>query len=87
LTRNFLNDAGTSLLFPQFAAGYDNIDIAEATRLNIPVGNTPRRMSDATADVAFGLMHATSRRMFYMHNTHCQRGVDHFRLRQTWGLN
>jgi glyoxylate reductase len=47
--------------------GYDNINIAEATRLGIPVGYAPGAMSDATADVAFGLMIAASRKMFYMH--------------------
>jgi len=53
----------------QFAVGYDNIDVAEATRLKIPVGNTPDVLSDATADIAFGLMMAVSRKMFYLHKT------------------
>lgn len=53
----------------QFAVGYDNIDISEATRLNIPVGHTPDALSEATADIAFGLMIATSRKMFYLHKT------------------
>jgi glyoxylate reductase len=52
----------------QFAVGYDNIDVAEATRLRIPVGNTPDVLSDAT-DIAFGLMMAVSRKMFYLHKT------------------
>jgi glyoxylate reductase len=51
----------------QFGAGYDNIDIREATRLGIPIGNTPGAMSEATADIAFGLMIAASRKMFFMH--------------------
>ena len=53
----------------QFAAGYDNIDVPAATRAGIPVGNTPGAMSDATADIAFGLMLAVSRKFFYMHKT------------------
>lgn len=53
----------------QFAVGYDNIDLAEATKLGIPVGYTPDVLTDATADVAFGLMVATSRKMFYLHKS------------------
>jgi glyoxylate reductase len=53
----------------QFAVGYDNIDIPTATELNIPVGYTPNVLTDATADIAFGLMVATSRKMFYLHKS------------------
>jgi glyoxylate reductase len=51
------------------SVGYDNVDIAEATRLKIPVGNTPGVLSSATADTAFLLMMATSRKAFYLHKT------------------
>jgi lactate dehydrogenase-like 2-hydroxyacid dehydrogenase len=51
------------------AVGYDNVDVAAATALNIPVGNTPGVLSNATADTAFLLMLAVSRKAFYMHNT------------------
>jgi glyoxylate reductase len=56
-------------IIAQFAVGYDNIDVDEATRRGIPVGNTPDVLSNATADVAFGLMIAVSRKMFYLHKT------------------
>jgi len=46
-----------------FAVGYNNIDIDAATRLGIPVGNTPEVLTDATADMAFCLMIAASRRL------------------------
>lgn len=49
------------------SVGYDNVDIDTATRLHIPIGNTPGVLSDATADTAFLLMLATSRNAFYMH--------------------
>lgn len=49
------------------SVGFDNIDLATATRLKIPVGNTPGVVSNATADVAFLLMLAASRKAFYMH--------------------
>lgn len=46
-----------------FAAGYDNIDIAEATRRGIPVGYTPGVLSETTADLAFALLMAAARRV------------------------
>lgn len=51
------------------AVGYDNVDLDAATRLRIPIGNTPDVLSDATADTAFLLMLAVSRRAFYMHRS------------------
>src|SRR4030095_14897955 len=46
-----------------FAVGFDNIDIPAATARNIPVGNTPDVLTDATADFAFALMMAVARRI------------------------
>ena len=66
---NFLNACSHLELISQFGAGYDNIDIPLATKLDIPVGNAPGAMTEATADIAFGLMIATSRKFFYMHKT------------------
>lgn len=63
----FIRENSHLEIISQFAVGYDNIDIAEATRLGIPVGFTPDVLTDATADVAFGLMVATSRKMFFLH--------------------
>jgi glyoxylate reductase len=60
------------------AVGYDNIDIATATALRIPVGNTPGVLSNATADTAFLLMLATSRKAFYMHKTIARGGWKFF---------
>ena len=45
------------------AVGYDNIDVAEATRRGIPVGNTPGVLTDTTADFAFALLIAAARRV------------------------
>lgn len=45
------------------AVGYDNIDIAAATRRRIAVTNTPGVLTDSTADVAFALMLAVARRV------------------------
>jgi glyoxylate reductase len=41
----------------------DNIDVAEATRRRIPVTVIPPIVTEATADLAFGLMIAAARRM------------------------
>jgi len=69
IDKNFLVECRHLDIISQYAVGYDNIDISEATKLGIPVGYAPGAMSDATADVAFGLMIAVSRKMFYMHKT------------------
>lgn len=45
-----------------FSVGFDHVDIREATKRNIPVGNTPDVLSNATADTAFLLMQSVARR-------------------------
>jgi glyoxylate reductase len=65
----FFNQCNHLEIIAQFAVGYDNIDVPEATRHKIPVSNTPDVLSDATADVAFGLMINVSRKMFYLHKS------------------
>ncbi len=64
---NFLEQCRHLDIISQFAVGYDNIDIEAATRLGIPIGFTPDAMSEATADIAFGLMIAVARKMFFNH--------------------
>ncbi|WP_420604219.1 2-hydroxyacid dehydrogenase [Flagellimonas sp.] len=66
IDRNFLNACSHLDIITQFAVGYDNIDIEEATKLKIPIGYAPNAMNEATADIAFGLMIATARKMFFM---------------------
>ena len=44
-----------------YAVGYNNIDIKAATAKNIPVGNTPGVLTDATADMAFALLIGAAR--------------------------
>lgn len=48
-----------------FSVGFDQVDIAEATKRKIPVGNTPDVLSRATSDVAFLLMQMVSRKVNY----------------------
>jgi glyoxylate reductase len=45
------------------AVGFDNIDVAAATRAGVAVTNTPRVLTDATADLAFTLLLSTARRV------------------------
>ncbi len=44
------------------AVGYDNVDVAAAERAGVAVCNTPGVLDETTADVAFGLILAASRR-------------------------
>ena len=65
ITAAFLSDNKHLDIISQFAAGYDNIDLPAATKQKILIANTPDAMTEATADIAFGLMIATARRMFW----------------------
>ena len=47
----------------QYAVGVDNIDLEAATARGIPVGHTPGVLTEATADLAFGLLMAAGRRI------------------------
>lgn len=86
LNAAFLQACSHLDIISQFAAGFDNIDIAEATRLGIPIGNTPNAVSQATADVAFGLMIAASRKMFYMHKKIARGEWGDFKPRANLGM-
>ncbi len=59
-----LMDAAPRLLgIANYAVGYDNIDIADATVRGIPVSNTPGVLTDATAELAVALIFACARRI------------------------
>jgi len=59
-----LMDAAPKLkVISNLAVGYDNIDIAEATKRHIVVGNTPEVLTETTADFAFTLLMAAARRV------------------------
>jgi glyoxylate reductase len=60
----FMDAVGPQLkVISNFAVGYNNIDIAEATKRGIRVGNTPDVLTDATADMAFSLLISAARRI------------------------
>lgn len=55
-------DAGPRLqVVANYGVGYDNLDIAEATRRGIVLTNTPDVLTDTTADFAWTLLLATAR--------------------------
>ena len=66
LDQEFLEASAHLKVIALHSVGYDNVDIETATRLKIPVGNTPGVLSGATADTAFLLMMAAARNAFYM---------------------
>lgn len=47
----------------QLGVGVDNIDVAEATRRGVLVGNTPGVLAQATADTGFALLMSAARRI------------------------
>jgi glyoxylate reductase len=51
-----------------YGVGYDNIDVAFATQLGIPVTNTPGVLTETTADLAWSLLMATARKIPQAHN-------------------
>lgn len=60
----FFEAAGPGLkVVSNFAVGYNNIDIREASRRGIAVGNTPGVLTESTADIAFALLISASRRI------------------------
>jgi glyoxylate reductase len=59
-----LLDAAPGLkVVANYAVGTDNVDLEAAAARGIPVGVTPGVLTDATADLAFGLLLAAARRL------------------------
>lgn len=75
-----MESAGLQLkVISNYAVGFDNIDLAEATRRGIFVANTPDVLTETTADLAFALLLAGARRL--------SEGIDYVRAGKwlTWG--
>lgn len=57
-------EAGSGLrIVANIAVGYDNIDVAAARELGIPVSNTPDVLTEATAELTWALILAATRRI------------------------
>ena len=59
-----VKDAPNLKVIAQASVGYDNIDIDALTARHIPYGNTPDVLTETTAELAFTLMAAASRRIY-----------------------
>ena len=49
--------------YSNYAVGYNNVDVEAATKLGLPVGNTPGVLTETTAELAIALTFAASRRI------------------------
>lgn len=58
----------------QASVGYDNIDVSACTARGIAVGNTPGVLVDAVADLAYGLIIDSARRLVKAHE-HVRQGL------------
>ncbi len=59
-----MDAAGRPLkIIANYAVGYNNIDIAEASARRIAVSNTPGVLTESTADLAWALLMAAARRL------------------------
>lgn len=64
IDRDVMDAAGTQLkIISNYAVGYNNIDVEEATKRGILVTNTPGVLTDATADLTWALLMACARRI------------------------
>jgi len=50
-------------IIANYAVGFNNIDLVEASKRKIPVTNTPDVLTEATADLTFGLLISIARRI------------------------
>lgn len=55
------NAGGTA--YSNYAVGYNNVKVPEATKRGIPVGNTPGVLTETTAELALALTFAAARRV------------------------
>lgn len=58
-----MNKAKNLKIIANYAVGYNNIDVNEATKRKIPVTNTPGVLTETTADLAFALLMSIARRI------------------------
>jgi len=63
IDKNFIDQTPGLKGIANMAVGYDNIDLQAAARKGIPVSNTPGVLTEATADLAWALLMAASRRL------------------------
>ncbi|MFP4548427.1 MAG: 2-hydroxyacid dehydrogenase [Fidelibacterota bacterium] len=74
IDKEVMEAAGPQLkIIANYAVGYNNIDVDEATKRGIMVTNTPDVLTDATADLAWALIMTLSRRIIEA-DQYCREG-------------
>ena len=68
-------------IIANYGVGYDGIDVAYASERGITVTNTPTAVTEATAEVAFGLMLSLMRNIAF-----CDRQLRYNREEFVWGM-
>jgi len=63
LTRRVLSSNPNLRMVANYAVGYNNIDVDAARELHITITNTPRVLTEATADLTMALILAVTRRL------------------------
>src|SRR5437868_13156834 len=63
ITDEFMAVAPQLRVVANYAVGFNNVDLAAATRRGVLVTNTPGVLTEATADLAFALLLAVARRV------------------------
>ena len=63
IDKDVFEHANRARIFANYAVGYNNIDVAEASRRGIAITNTPGVLTDATADLTWSLILSTARRI------------------------
>src|SRR4030042_2202786 len=62
INKEVINAEPQLKMIASYAVGYDNIDIAAATKRGIPVSNTPGVLTQTTAELAWALLFSVARR-------------------------
>jgi glyoxylate reductase len=63
INKNIIEAASQLKVISTFSAGFEHIDVNEATKRGIYIGYTPGVLTDATADLVFALILSVSRRI------------------------
>ncbi len=63
IDEEIINTGAKLKIIANYAVGYNNIDVREATKRKIPVTNTPGVLTETTADLTFALILAAARRV------------------------
>lgn len=63
IDKEVMDSANELKVISNYAVGYNNIDMAEATRRGIAITNTPDVLTNATADLAWTLLFSAARRV------------------------